>query len=94
MGSFVNIAPAFLTRDLSFLQLHTLLVKHGRSCRSCSANGNITDPEVDSKNCPIKKYLKEARSRNKASKEEENGEELAGLLPKDIKDEEAGVDEN
>lgn len=91
----MHLGKKYTKRGTSY-QLHTLLVKHGRSCRNCSANGNITDPEVDSKQCPIKQYLKEARSlagaRSKGEKEEDE-EELAGMLPKDIKDEEAVKEE-
>jgi len=50
--------------------LHSLFVRHGRSCRLCSANGNITETEVDSANCPIKHILKRQRGKKSGVKEE------------------------
>lgn len=79
-------------------------MRHGRSCRLCSANGNITEAEVDSLKCPIKHILKEQRSVKKGGvkdedeEEEDGGEERESLLkeeddedvklPKDIADKE------
>lgn len=72
-------------------------MRHGRSCRLCSANGNITEGEVDSDKCPIKAFLKEQRQTGKqglngklAKKEE--GSDDAGeediVMPGEVKDEE------
>ena len=41
----------------------------------CSANGNITEKEVDSKNCPIKHILKRQRSGKKGAKKAEDASE-------------------
>ena len=68
-------------------KLHALLVRHGRSCRLCSANGNITDPEVDSSKCPIKSIIKAKRTSKGVKGEEDDDDDVHDLLPGEIEDE-------
>lgn len=98
MLTIVAFPTAPLVRLYAFvsffrMQLHSLIVRHGRSCRLCSANGNITDPEVDSDKCPIKAILKAKHGkspRKLGSTRDENDENDDDdvIMPGDIEDKE------
>lgn len=77
------------------IQLHSLLVRHGRSCRLCSANGSITEAEVSRANCPIKVYLRSStkKSTRKTPKKRKSGKAAVSEEEQEEEEEEEDQDD-
>lgn len=80
----IGWVPPISTRETAFLHLderipddlkyplHTLLIRHGKACKNCAANGNTRDKKsvINLEDCPLRGMSKYSEKTKKAKKEE------------------------